>query len=238
MYLKKRLKLFTCCSLAIAITTAMVGCGQQANAPGPSSSDPSPAVQTTPEAKTFKPEEPINVIVPFSPGGSSDLVARNVEKVWSKYCDQPIFIVNKAGGGGVDGATFVSRSKPDGYTLIMGYGSGHDTVMPQLEKLNYDPFTDLVPVSRLSIHSVLVLVKGDSEINSIKDVVDLAKKTNQPITAAVSTTAGSVDMVMRGIGVATGINITPVPHAGGYHDSYWRPYYYRGRPSDRGYFTA
>jgi len=161
------------------------------------------------------PEKPITMMVPFAPGGSSDLLARAVEKVWTKYCPQPILLVNKTGGGGLEGATFVSRSKPDGYTIEIGYGSGHDFVMPHLEKIEYDPFRDLIPVARLSIHSVLVLVPGNSPFKSIKDVVDYAKKENKPITAAVSTTAGAVDIVMRGIGKVSGINITPVPHAGG-----------------------
>ena len=54
-------------------------------------------------------------------------------------------IVNKPGGGGVVGTEFVVRSKPDGYTLFFGYGSGHDVVMPHLQKMPYDPFKDLAP---------------------------------------------------------------------------------------------
>ena len=100
-------------------------------------------------AKVFKPEKPITLVVPFAAGGSSDLLARAVEQVWSKYCPQPVQIVNKTGGGGIEGAAFVARAKPDGYTLVLGYGSGHDLVMPHIQKVDYDPFRDLAPVARV-----------------------------------------------------------------------------------------
>jgi tripartite-type tricarboxylate transporter receptor subunit TctC len=64
------------------------------------------------------PSKPINVIVPFAAGGSSDLLARAVEKIWPNYSPQPLVVINKPGGGGVVGTEFVVRSKPDGYTLF------------------------------------------------------------------------------------------------------------------------
>ena len=165
--------------------------------------------------KDFKPGRPVTIVVPYAAGGSTDLLARAVEKVWSKYCPQPVQIVNKTAGGGVEGSTFVARSKPDGYTLVIGYGSGCDLVMPHIQKVEYDPFKDLEPVARLSIHSVLVAVPEKSPFNSLKDIIDYGKPKGQPITAAVSTTAGAVDIVMRGIGKTAGLNIIPIPHTGG-----------------------
>ncbi len=195
--------------VAVVVALAMVlaaGCGGGKSAGG----------DKKPEAgKAFKPEKPVTIVVPYAAGGSSDLLARAVEKVWSKYCPQPVQIVNKPGGAGVEGAAFVARGKPDGYNLVLGYGSGCDLVMPHLEKIDYKPFEDLLPVARLSIHSVVVLVPENSPFKSVKDIVDWSKKENKPVTASVSVTAGSVDMVMRGIGKAAGINVTPIPHAGG-----------------------
>ena len=161
------------------------------------------------------PSKPITVIVPFSAGGSTDLLARAVEKVWPKYSSQPMVIVNKPGGGGVVGTEFVVRSKPDGYTLFLGYGSGHDVVMPHLQKMPYDPYKDLAAVSRLSVHSVAICTGSKSEFNSIKDMVAWAKKENKPITSSVSTKAGAVDITITALGKAAGINIVTVPFAGG-----------------------
>lgn len=160
------------------------------------------------------PIKPIQAIVPFSPGGSSDLLARTVEKIWTKYSPQPLIIVNKPGSGGVMGEEYVVRSKPDGYTLYFGQGSGHDLVMPHLQKMPFDPLKDITPVARLSIHSIVVCVSAKSDFKTFADVVAWSKKGNK-VTAAVSTAAGSVDLVMRAISKRTGIPITTVPFKGG-----------------------
>jgi tripartite-type tricarboxylate transporter receptor subunit TctC len=160
------------------------------------------------------PTKPIQAIVPFAAGGSSDLLARTVEKIWTKYSPQPMLIVNKPGAGGVMGEEFVVRSKPDGYTLYIGQGSGHDLVMPHLQKMPFDPLKDIAPVARLSIHSIVICVGGKSPINSMKDLAAWANKGNK-VTAAVSTAAGSVDLVMRAISKRAKLPITTVPFAGG-----------------------
>ena len=167
------------------------------------------------EAAGWVPKEPVSMIVPGAAGGSTDLLGRAVEKVWSKYCPQPLLVVNKTGGGGVVGATAVARAKPDGYTLALGYGSGHDLVMPHIQKVEYNPFRDLDPVARLSIHTVVVLVPASSPVKNMKDLIALAKKEGKPITASVGLTAGAVDLVIRGIASTTGIEITSIPHKGG-----------------------
>lgn len=201
MFRKNKWQVILSVVMVMTLLAALSGCGK--------------APEKKEAAKVFKPEKPITMVVPMAAGGSTDMLARTVEKVWSKYSPQPLQIVNKAGGGGIEGATFVSRAKPDGYTLIMGYGSGHDLVMPHIQKIEYEPFRDLVPVARMSIHTVVVLVPQDSQFNSMKEVVEWAKKENKPVTAAVSVKAGAVDLVMRGVGKAAGINVTPIPHAGG-----------------------
>ncbi|MEK6534495.1 MAG: tripartite tricarboxylate transporter substrate binding protein [Thermodesulfobacteriota bacterium] len=160
------------------------------------------------------PTKPIQVIVPFSAGGSSDLTARTVEKFWTKYSPQPMLIINKPGAGGVLGEEYVVRSKPDGYILYVGQGSGHDLVMPHLQKMPFDPLKDIAPVARISIHSIVICVSGKSPIKSMKDLIAYANKGNK-VTAAVSTAAGSVDLVMRAIAKRANIPITTVPFAGG-----------------------
>jgi tripartite-type tricarboxylate transporter receptor subunit TctC len=160
------------------------------------------------------PTKPIQTIVPWSPGGSTDLLARTVEKVWTKYSPQPLVVINKPGAGGVSGEEYVIRSKPDGYTIYFGQGSGHDLVMPHLQKMPFDPLKDITPVARISIHSVVVCVSAKSEFKTLQEVLDWSKKGNK-ITAAVSTTAGSVDLVMRSISKRTGVQITTVPFKGG-----------------------
>src|SRR5512135_1628097 len=166
-------------------------------------------------AEDAYPAKPITGIVPMAAGGSTDLLARTVERFWTKYSKQPLVIVNKPGGGGVVGTEGVVRSRPDGYTLYLGYGSGHDVVMPSLQKMPYDPLKDLVPVARLSIHSVVIVTGANSPFNSIKDVVAWSKKEGKPVTTAVSVKAGAVDLALSAFGKAAGINIVTVPFSGG-----------------------
>jgi tripartite-type tricarboxylate transporter receptor subunit TctC len=160
------------------------------------------------------PTKPIQAIVPFAAGGAHDLTARTLERFWTKYSPQPLLIVNKPGAGGVLGEEFVVRSKPDGYTIYIGQGAGHDTVMPHLQKMPFDPLKDITPVARISIHSVVVCVSGKSPINSMKDLIAYANKGNK-ITASVTTAYGSNDLVMRAISKLTNISITTVPFSGG-----------------------
>lgn len=161
------------------------------------------------------PAKPVTAVVPMAAGGSTDLLARAVEKSWTKYSNQPLVVVNKPGGGGVVGTEGVVRSKPDGYTLYLGYGSGHDVVMPSLQKMPYDPVKDLIPVARVSIHSVVIVTGANSPHNSVKDIVAWAKKEGKPVTTAVSVKAGAVDLALTAFGKAAGINIVTVPFQGG-----------------------
>lgn len=194
--------------LLTGVMAAAAGCGgAQQQAPSGN--------QGQGNAEGWKPSRQVELVVPYSAGGSTDLLARAVEKVWTKYVDQPLVVVNKTGAGGYEGRSYVASGKKDGHILMMGYGSGEDLTTPQLRTVNVDPFKDLTSVSRLSIHSILVAVPANSEFNSVKELVDWAKQTGNPVTAAVSTAAGSVDLVMRGIGNAAGIEVTTIPHSGG-----------------------
>jgi tripartite-type tricarboxylate transporter receptor subunit TctC len=159
------------------------------------------------------PTRPIQVIVPFAPGGAVDLLARSVEKIWPKYSSQPMLVINKAGSGGIMGAEYVVRAKPDGYTVLIGHG-GVNLTMPHLQKIPFDTLKDIAPVSRLTINPVVICVGGKSPFNSMTDLITWAHKGNR-ITAAVSTALGTVDLVMRAISKRADIAITTVPFSGG-----------------------
>ncbi|HWI63763.1 MAG TPA: tripartite tricarboxylate transporter substrate binding protein [Symbiobacteriaceae bacterium] len=206
----RRIRYFAVLTLVAALLAACSG-----SKPAEPAKPATPAPAAAPAEKTWAPEKQVTLVVPYSAGGSSDLLARAVEKVWPKFVNQPLVVVNKAGAGGFEAREGVVRGAADGYTLMMGYGSGEDLVVPQLRKTNVDVFNDFIAVSRLSVHSVMIAVPANSEFKSIKDVVEWAKKNNKPVTAAVATAAGAVDIVMRGIGKAAGIQVTPVPHQGG-----------------------
>jgi tripartite-type tricarboxylate transporter receptor subunit TctC len=161
------------------------------------------------------PSKSIEIDVPFAAGGSTDVLGRIVAKFAPKYFDnKQLIIVNKPGGSGITGADSVARSKPDGYTLYLGYGSGNDLVTPHFQKMPYKVFEDLVPVCRLSIHSVAMIIRSDAPYKTMKEFIDYAKKKEQ-VTASVSTKAGSVDITFLALAKAAGIKIVTIPFRGG-----------------------
>ena len=208
--------------LAMVMLFALAACGGTTESAAPESTAPeSTAPESTapeseaPEATGWQPEQSVDMIIPYSAGGSSDLLGRAVESVWSKYCDQPLVVTNVPGGGGVTGSMQVSAAEPDGYTLCLAYGSGCDMSMPYLQELDYDPFTMLKPVCRLSEHVVTIAVPADSEFNSMADVVAWAEENpDTPVTASVSTANGTVHLVFLALQQATGLNMNIVPHDG------------------------
>lgn len=160
------------------------------------------------------PTKPIELVVPFAAGGSTDVLARLAAKFAPKYFDKPLVVINKPGGGGVTGTEGVVRSAPDGYTLYLGYGSGHDLVMPHFQKLPYKTFEDLVPVCLLSVHSVVMIIRADAPYKTMKEMIEWGKNRDQ-VTASVSTRAGSVDITFQAVGKATGLKMVTVPFRGG-----------------------
>jgi tripartite-type tricarboxylate transporter receptor subunit TctC len=160
------------------------------------------------------PDKPIQLIVPYGAGGSTDLLARAIAQVAPKYFPQPLVVVNKTGGGGIPGRVDVVRSKPDGYTLLFGWGSGEDLVVPHQRKLPYDLFADFETVCRMSIHSIALAVPAASPYKSLGDLVKAAKG-KEYVTASVSTKGASVDVTFLLFGKAAGIKVTTIPGAGG-----------------------
>lgn len=160
------------------------------------------------------PSKPIQLVVPYSAGGSTDILARAVAQVAPKHLPQPLVVVNKAGGGAIPGRLDVVRAAPDGYTLLFGYGSGEDSVVPFQRQLPYDVLKDFEPVCRVSIHSIVLAVPVASPYRTLADLVKGAKEKGS-LTAAVSTKGASVDITFQLFGKAAGIQVISVPGSGG-----------------------
>lgn len=160
------------------------------------------------------PDKPIQLIVPYGAGGSTDVLARALAQVAPKYLPQPLVVVNKPGGGAIPGRVEVARAKGDGYTLLFGWGSGEDLVVPHQRPLPYDLFKDFETVCRISVHSIVLAVPASSPYNTLADLVK-AGKGKEYMTASVSTKGASVDITFLLFGKAAGIKVTTIPGAGG-----------------------
>jgi tripartite-type tricarboxylate transporter receptor subunit TctC len=118
------------------------------------------------------PKKPISLIIPYAAGGSTDVLARALAKASGKHFPVQVMVVNQPGGAGIPGRVNVVNAKPDGYTLLFGYGSGEDLVTPHTMKIPYDQFKDLVPVCQISIVSLILSVPAAHPAKSLKEFVE------------------------------------------------------------------
>src|SRR5258706_15144110 len=121
------------------------------------------------------PAKPIRLMVPFPPGGSTDIVARIVAQKLSAQLGQALVIENRGGAGGTLGAAAVAKAAPDGYSLLVGSTSTH-LVAPSVDaKLDYDPIRDFAPISLMAVSPYLLAVNPSVPAKTLKELVDLMK---------------------------------------------------------------
>jgi tripartite-type tricarboxylate transporter receptor subunit TctC len=159
------------------------------------------------------PTKPIELVIPFGPGGSHDLTARAVASVAHSYLGQPLLVVLKPGGGGAVGSQYVIRAKPDGYTLLFG-GSGPNTTFALVQKAPIGP-EQFTPVARINYSAPFIAVRSDAPSKSLKELVDYAKRNPGKLNFANTGPWGAADLPMRMLGKAAGIEYNNIPHDGG-----------------------
>ncbi len=164
-------------------------------------------------ARAAYPDKPIQLIVPYGAGGSTDVLARAIAQVAPKHFPQPVVVVNKPGGGAIPGRVEVVKARPDGYTLLFGWGSGEDLVVPHQRPLPYDLFRDFETVCRMSVHSIVLAVPSAAPYKTLADLVTAGKA--KELIASVSTKGASVDITFLLFAKAAGIKVTTVPGSGG-----------------------
>src|SRR5688572_5572941 len=120
------------------------------------------------------PAKPIRMIVPFAPGGSTDLLARLMGQKLNERMGQPVVVENRAGGGGHIGADFVAKSAPDGYTLATA-GIPQAIGMSLFKKVPYDMAKDLAPITLLALFPSVIAVHPSLPVKSVKELLALAK---------------------------------------------------------------
>jgi len=122
------------------------------------------------------PSRPVTFIVPFSAGGTTDIVARLVGAKLQQMWGQPVVIEDRPGAGGNIGAGVVAKAQPDGYTLLVPSGSIL-TVNPHIYKdMGFDPQKDLVPITNLASGPMIVVVNPNVPARNLKELIALAKK--------------------------------------------------------------
>jgi len=165
-------------------------------------------------AQTNWPQKPIRFIVPFVPGGTSDIVSRLTAQELSKLLSYPVMIENKAGGGGVPAMLEVAKSAPDGHTIILGH-VGSMAVNPYIfTNTGYDVNRDFVPVTLIAKVPSLFVVHPDLPVNNLKELVAYTKKYPGKLNYGSAGNASAGHLAMEYLKLATGIELLHIPYKG------------------------
>jgi tripartite-type tricarboxylate transporter receptor subunit TctC len=156
------------------------------------------------------PDRPINMIVPYAPGGGSDLGSKVMADRISKIIGQPIISVYKPGGGGALGAAYAAKAKPDGYTILVG--SSTPLVLAPIVKKHDYKLEDFVSIGIYGEVPVWVAIKAESRWKTLKDLVEEAKKSPGKVTVSSYGKLTAADFVIEIFSKQAGIKLTHVPY--------------------------
>ncbi|HYZ30978.1 MAG TPA: tripartite tricarboxylate transporter substrate binding protein [Crenalkalicoccus sp.] len=160
------------------------------------------------------PTRPLRMVVPFAAGGSTDILARICAQWLNDRLGQPVVVENVSGAGGTLGAGRVAEATPDGYTLLAGT-PGPITINPILQpRIPYQPLRDLAPVAFVGDSPAVVVVRRQSPIRSIRDLVEQAKAKAGGMTFASSGIGSFAHLCGELFKWRAGLNLTHVPYRG------------------------
>ena len=168
-------------------------------------------IAATAHAETF-PNRTIRIIVPYAPGGSIDLTARVIAKNLQEAVGQSVIVENKPGANGAIGIEDLMRSAPDGHTLII-LSDSPVTINVHLSQVNYDPLTDLVPISKVVSSPLILTANAKAGIASIADLVAAAKA--KPLSYGVAGLGSSSYLAAELLKRELGLTMQPVTYRGG-----------------------
>ena len=158
------------------------------------------------------PSKPIRLVVPYPPGGSTDVTARTLAERVSSALGQPVLVENRAGAGGNIGIESVARSDADGHTVLVA--PDFIASAPHVYKLNYDPMTQLVPVIQLTSQPVVLAVHPSLGVGTVAELVAAASK-NPGLAYATSGAGSQQHMAAEWFAKLAGIQLTHIPYKGG-----------------------
>lgn len=166
-------------------------------------------------ARAEYPDRPIHIIVPYTPGGTVDLLARALSPHLTKDWGQQIVVENRPGAGGSVGAEYVAAAPGDGYTLLLSTNSPLTTNLAVFKTIHYDPLKDFVPIILAGENSLVLAINPKLPVKSVDDLIALAKKEPGKLIGASSGNGATSHMALGEFEKMTGVQITHVPYRGG-----------------------
>jgi len=165
------------------------------------------------QAQTY-PAKPIHIVVPFAPGGITDVIARALGQRLSEAWKQQVIVENRPTGAGIVGVDAVAKAAPDGHTLLVAADANFVTAPHTYSKLPYDPFTDFAPITGLGISPQALIVHPSVPVNSFGELIELGKRKPGELnygTFGIGT-SGHLNIVL--IESMTGAKFTPIHYRG------------------------
>jgi tripartite-type tricarboxylate transporter receptor subunit TctC len=159
------------------------------------------------------PSRPVRIVVPYSPGGGTDILARTLAQKLTDLLGQPVVVDNRAGANGIIGTDQAAKSKPDGYTVLIAIAT--HAINPMLyAKLPYDTNTDLLPVSLLAEYPFVITVHPTVPAKTIREFIAFAKTHRNQLSYASSGVGSGPHLGMELLKTMTGIEMVHVPYKG------------------------
>lgn len=160
------------------------------------------------------PTRPITLIVPFPPGGSTTVMARNVADKLSTTLGQQIVVENRGGAGGTIGTRFVAKANPDGYTILLSYTATMAIAPAMNANAGYDPLKDFVPIGMIGAAPSVLVVHPSLPVHSVAELIAYAKKAPAPVQYG-SPGVGTVNhLAGEYLAAEAGIKLLHVPYKG------------------------
>jgi len=159
------------------------------------------------------PSRPIRFIVPFPPGGSSDLIARAIAPRLSERMSQPVLVENRPGAGGMIGVEMVAKAPPDGYVIGLAAAGALSSNISLYPSMPYQPERDLAPISMLAMIPFF-LVAHPSQASSLKELIDTAKAKPGTIPYGYGGNGSTMHLAGELLNMMAGIKLPPVPYKG------------------------
>jgi len=161
------------------------------------------------------PKSPVQIVIPFGPGGLTDIFWRSTSEFIANNLKGTIVLVNKPGGGGVVGTSFGANAKPDGYTLFSANSDPLTISTVFTPNVPYDPDKDFTYIAKMAAFAFTIAVQGDSPFKSIEDVVAYAKANPKKLKCAVMGVGSTPHTILGVFNRDAQIEITPVPFDSG-----------------------
>ncbi|NYT50008.1 tripartite tricarboxylate transporter substrate binding protein [Parapusillimonas granuli] len=170
-------------------------------------------ITTLAYAQTF-PSRPVKIIVPYPPGGITDIVGRTIAEGLSQELGQPVVVDNRVGASGVIGAVAAARANPDGYTLFVGTSTTNGTNPSTQQSLQYDPAKDFEPVALLAASPFMMIVNDKVPARTVSEFVKYAKGRPDKVFYGTPGAGGSIHLSTELFSLEAGIEMVHVPYKG------------------------